>query len=98
MAFARSTSPSSPDSRLFDTQIIAPSTTEPTITIASAQRRVVDVGDHERRDQQRDQVHHLDQRVERRTGRVLERVADRVADDRGLVALRTLAAVVRPPR
>src|SRR5690606_39142310 len=46
------------------------------------------------RDEQRDEVHHLQQGVDRRTRGVLERVADGVADDRGLVRLAALAAVV----
>ena len=55
---------------------------------------VVLQADDRRQDQQRHQVHHLDQRVERRAGGVLERVADGVADDRGLVGLGALAALV----
>ncbi len=57
---------------------------------------VVDVrqGDDRRQDQQRHEVHHLDERVERWPGGVLERVADGVADDRRLVRLRPLAALV----
>ena len=55
---------------------------------------VVAQADDRRQDQQRHQVHHLDERVERRAGGVLERVADGVADDRGLVGLGALAALV----
>ena len=51
-------------------------------------------GDDGRQDQQADQVHDLDQRVEGRAGGVLERVADGVADDRRLVGLGALAALV----
>ena len=64
-----------------------------------------DAGDHEadvvvaqaddrRQDQQRHQVHHLDERVQRGAGGVLERVTDGVADDRRLVGLGALAALV----
>ncbi|XP_021300539.1 uncharacterized protein LOC110428944, partial [Herrania umbratica] len=50
--------------------------------------------DDGRGDQHRDQVHDLDQRVDRRAGGVLERVTDGVADDRRLVGVGALAAVV----
>src|SRR5215510_233314 len=50
--------------------------------------------DHQGHDQQRNDVDDLDERIDRWTGRVLVRIADGVAGDRGLVSIRSLAAVV----
>ena len=69
------------------------STTRQTPAIAkrtSSLRRLMIAGSIE----QRHQVHHLDERVERGAGGVLERVTDGVTDDRRLVGLGALAALV----
>src|SRR5690242_10307842 len=50
--------------------------------------------DHQGHDQQRHDIDDLDERIDRRAGRVLVGIADGVARDRGLVRVRSLAAVV----
>ena len=48
----------------------------------------------QRREHKRDRGQQLDQDVQARAGRVFERIAQGIADDRGLVSIGTLAAVL----
>ena len=83
-----------PGARRFEKPMAISSTTSDTPAIVEPGAVVVLQVDDCRQDEQRHQVHDLDERVERGAGGVLEGVADRVADDRRLVGLGALAAVV----